>query len=185
MVWNDPDHRGPSPRLLDLWLGSRSETWLALVTFCLIGLVGVTAFVLVPFGLQQGFASVLAQQLIIGTVSIASLLLLLSLGMLFQWCVAVGGRSGRGVFISLTMILIVPAQLVGYYWHIPWLEAASPSAQFPRWLSGGTPLNLRPLLLIYGLILAITLFALRRTIAQADRMVKRKLQSMGVANASV
>src|SRR5207245_6508079 len=145
--------RGPSPRLLDLWFGARSENGLALLTFCLIGLVGLASFVLLPVGLQQGFGRVFADQLTIGTVTIASILLLLALGTLFQWCVAVGGRSGRGVFISLAMILMVPSQLVGYYWNISWLEAASPSAQFPRWLSGGTPLTLHPLLLVYGVVL--------------------------------
>jgi hypothetical protein len=109
--------------------------------------------------------------------------LLLALGGLYQWCVAVGGRNGRGVFISLAMILMVPAHLVGYYWQIPLLEAASPSAQFPRWLSGGTPLNLWPLLIIYGALLAITWTLLRRYISRADAVVKRKLQAMGVIKA--
>src|SRR5207245_4042120 len=35
--------RGPSPRLLDLWLGARSENGLALLTFCLLGLVGLAS----------------------------------------------------------------------------------------------------------------------------------------------
>ena|GEM_PF-5094524 len=175
--------RGPSARLLDLWLGARSENWLALITFCLIGILGLIAFVLVPVGMQQGFATVQTFKPVLVRVTGASILLLLALGSLYQWCVAVGGRSGRGVFISLAMILMVPAHLVGYYWQIPLLEAVSPSAQFPRWLSGGAPLNLAPLLITYGAVLAITWTLLRRYISRADAVVKRKLQAMGVIKA--
>src|SRR5260370_38338941 len=46
--------RGPSTRLLDLWLGARPQNWLSRVPFCRIGILGLMALVLVRVGLQHG-----------------------------------------------------------------------------------------------------------------------------------
>src|SRR5207302_1410548 len=98
---------------------------------------------------------------------LAMSVLLLTLGTLYQWCVAVGGRSGRGVFFSLALLLIVPAHIVGRYWQLSWLEATSPSAHFQQWLSQGEPLHPLPLLLTFGIVLVLSWLLVRRYVRRA------------------
>ncbi|HEV3119926.1 MAG TPA: hypothetical protein VGY58_22895, partial [Gemmataceae bacterium] len=175
--------RGPVARLRDLWLGARSETGLALITFCIIGAVGVALLVVVPQGLDQGFTEWRAHpELILSEVASMSLLVL-ALGTLYQWCVAVGGRSGRGVFLSITLLLTVPAHVAGRYWQLPLLEATSPSAHFQQWLSEGAPLAVAPLLLTFGTVLVLSRLLVHRYISRAGAVVRRKLEIMGVTRA--
>ena len=175
--------RGPCSRWRDLWLGDRSENWLALLTFCLIGLASLIVFVLIPAGLEEGFDKVRASGPQVLRIIVVTLLLLLSLGTLRQWCVAVGGRSGRGVFFTLGLILMLPVYLVGLYFQSDEVEAFSPIGHFVHWFNQGEPLNPLPLLLVYGTLLILTWVLLRRYVARVEKVVVRKLQLMGATKA--
>ena len=145
--------------------------------------MAVALLVGVPHGLDQGFSEWRAQPEIILSEVTTMCLLTLALGTLYQWCVAVGGRSGRGVFLSVTLLLTVPAHVVGRYWQLPLLEATSPSAHFQQWLSQGPPLTVVPLLLTFGAVLVVSRLLVHRYINRAGTVVRRKLETMGVTRA--
>src|SRR5439155_17013749 len=52
-VWR---FRGRTPLLWDWWLGERSENGLVLITFSALGISCLVLLVLLPAGLQEGFA---------------------------------------------------------------------------------------------------------------------------------
>jgi hypothetical protein len=172
--------RGRSPWLRDLWLGARTENVFALVTFCVIGLVGLALFVLLPAWFEVGAAAVERQAWRIFNVATGSTVLLLSLGTVYQWCVALAGQLGRGVLLTLAMLLILPPHLVGYYYDIGWLQALTPSAQFIAWADPVAMWPLWPMLVLYGALLVLTWGSLRAYVARVEKMVDSKLQQMGV-----
>src|SRR5262249_2154730 len=153
--------RGPFTRLHDLWRGDRSENGLALATLAVLGIVNLVLFVLLPVAAAEGLTRLVEFTSDILTASAGAFVVFLALGSLLQWCVAVGGRPGRSVFLTMAVILIVPLHVVGWYYHLNILLALSASAQFASWL-GLLPvkLSLVPLLIFYGLLLAGTRFLL-------------------------
>ncbi len=176
-VWR---FRGRTPWLRDLWLGDRSENGLALVTFGLIGMVALLLFVLLPAEAQEGLANLKTDRSIIVSLLIVTTLLVLSFGTVYQWFVSVAGRAGRGAFTTLVAILVAPFHILGYYYHNDFLLALTPSAHFGAWLGGGSPPNLVPLVLLYGLILLGSGTLLRQRMRHAEKIVDGKLANMGV-----
>jgi hypothetical protein len=174
--------RGRRRRFWDLWLGERSENILTLVTFALIGVACAVVGVILPFRWQEGFGAAQDQlPVIVSTLGIMTVLIL-SLGTLYQLLAAVlRGRTGLAVlFCTILLVLTVPAHIVGYYYHIDWLRALAPSAQFAAWFTKSAPPSPWPLLGLYGLMLIGSWLALRRWVTYLERNVDRKLHSMGV-----
>jgi hypothetical protein len=180
-VWR---FRGRSPWLRGLWLGDRTENGLALVTFCLMGGAGLCLFVLWPAAALEGSATVMAERVEVGSMLVVTALLVLSLGTVYQWFVSVAGRAGRGAFSTLVAILNAPFHIVGQYYHNDFLLALTPSAHFAAWLGGWPSPRLVPLVIVYTLILVVTGALLRQRIRQAERVVDRKLEMMGVVSPS-
>jgi hypothetical protein len=176
-IWR---YRGRVPRMHDLWLGARSENELALVTFALIGLVSLLLFVLIPFGLERGFDQLQPDlSMIVSTMGVATLLLL-TFGIMYQWCVALAGRAGRGVFATLVLFLVVPLHIIGYFYKIDTFLALSPSAHFGSWFSGTPPPSLAPLVIAYTVGLFLMWLSLRQYIARMQMVIQQKLRNMGV-----
>jgi hypothetical protein len=170
-VWRFRDRL---PRLWDLWVSDRSENALALLTFCALGVLCLGLFVVLPTAKDQDWRVVVPP-------ATAMVLLLLTFGTLHQCCVLLAGRSGTVTVFLLGMILVVLPHLVGRYYQLDLLLAVSPSAQFVRWLAYPTEkLNLLPLLVLYGLLLAGAWLALRRWMRRLAQVVDHKLQRMGV-----
>ena len=175
--------RGRVPRLQDLWLGERSENGLGVLTFAVIGLVDLVLLVLVPFGLENGFDQLQRDFSLILSVAAASTLLLLTLGIMYQWCAALAGRNGKGIFGTMVLFLVVPAHITGYYYSLPILLAITPSAHFASWFTGSPPPSLLPLVIVYAVGLYFIWLSLRRSINRTQHVVQQKLELMGVSQA--
>jgi hypothetical protein len=179
-VWR---FRGRTPRLWDWWLGERSENVLALVTFCVIGNLCLALLVLLPAGLQDGFAPIRRSGPVLASVVITTTLLMLTFGTLHQWFVFIAGRNGKAALATLMVIIILPLQLVGEYYHSAFLLALSPTAHFGRWLSGGYLPHLEYLLVVCAGLLLWSWLALRRRIRRLEEITDQKLLQMGVTKA--
>jgi hypothetical protein len=180
-VWR---FRGRSAWVRDLWLGERSENALALLTVCVVGVLGLLLFVLLPAGLQEGFQVVRQELTVPVTAILVTSLLTLSLGSLYQWLVFIAGPSGQGAFLTITAMLVGPVHLLGYYYRLDWLSALSPSAHFVDWFTGGAPLDVVPLLVVYGLLLVLTRLSFYRRLDRLETLVDNRLHEMGVAKAA-
>jgi hypothetical protein len=180
-IWR---YRNRSSWLRGALLGERSEISLALAVFALLGVVGTGVLVLLPFGLSEGWGTArnhlpeIVRNLVGGTV------VLFALGMLYQWCVAIAGRSGYGVFMTGTLLLLIPLHVVGYNYGLPMLLSLTASAQFASWLGELPPLPLWPILLLYGGIFLFAETAVQRQVKLWQRVVHQKLKQMGVAQAA-
>src|SRR5579871_3656936 len=126
-VWR---FRGRTAWLWDAWLGERSENFLVLVTFCVLGITSLGLLVLVPAGFQEGFREVRRSAGSITSVVLAMVTLLLALGSLHQWFLFLAGRPGKVVLLTFAAIIILPLHLFGEYYEQEWLLALSPSAHF-------------------------------------------------------
>jgi hypothetical protein len=174
-VWR---FRGRLPHLWDLWQGERSESMLSVLTFCLMGGVGLFLLVLLPQGMEEGFAKLEASQAL-GILGVTTLLLM-TLGTVYQWFISIAGRSAKGAFLTFLMILIVPFHILGYYYQINLLLALSPSAHFLSWFQESPPPALLPLFVAYGGLLVLMWWSLRRRVARMSAVVDEKLVQMGV-----
>ncbi len=159
-------------RFTDQWLGPRSENTLALVTFCLIGLAGLVLLVVLPAG------GVWADEVLPPLLTMV--MLILALGVSYQWALFAGGRGVGGALLVPLAILIVAPHILGAYYHFPLFLSLSVSAQFASWFGVPPPLEVWPLLALYGLILIVMWLALRGALRQLTRVVDRKLEAMGV-----
>jgi hypothetical protein len=90
--------RGKKGRLADLWLGERSWNSLALVTFALLGVISYGLLMVIPDGLVWGWAWSVAEIRAAWAAPLIMVLLILSLGTFYQWCLAIGSRGGSRVF---------------------------------------------------------------------------------------
>ncbi len=173
-VWR---YRGRLPWMKDLWLGQRSENTLALVTFCVIGVLSLFLLVVLP---GRGGGVDWSE---IGPPLLTMLVLILAFGVSYQWALFVGGRGvGGALFVPLGMLVVAP-HILGAYYQIPLLLSLSISAQFGSWFGGfRVPplLGVWPLLGLYGLILVVMWLSLRRALARLERVVDQKLELMGV-----
>src|SRR5207253_120293 len=112
---------------------------------------------------------------------VATVFLILAFGAMHQCFVFVAGRSGTVTWLLCGTILLVLPLMVGRYYQLDFVQALSPSAQFVRWLAYPTEtLELTPLLLLYGLLLGVCWFALRRWMRLSEWVVDQKLRHMGV-----
>jgi hypothetical protein len=176
-VWR---YRGRRPLLWDLLLCDRSANGLVLLTFCVIGVLGLGLGVLLPAGLDDNFAQVSREA---GPIAVAVLLtcsLILFLGTLHQRAVLLAGRLGAGAFFVVAMTLDVPFHIVGQYYGLNKVLALSPSAHFRRWIDGQPALDALPVLGFYGVLFVVTAVSLYRRIHRLERIVDGKLRLMGV-----
>jgi hypothetical protein len=176
-VWR---FRGRTPRLWDWWLGERSENGLALVTFCASGVSCLLLLVVLPAGLQDGFAPIRDSAPVIAAMAVTTTVLMLTLGTLHQWFVFIVGRAGKAAFATLLVILILPLHVVGEYFHSGFLLAFTPTAHFARWLSGDSLPHLEYLLSICVALLLWSWISLRRRIHHLEKITDQKLLQMGV-----
>jgi hypothetical protein len=174
--------RGRQPLLKDLLIGTRSENGLALVVCALIGLTMALAAVIVPFGLQEGFDWVGAEQGVVIATLLVPPLLIVSLGTLFQLLAALlSGRTGlTTLFLTILLVLLVPPHVLGYYYQIDWLSALSASAHVVSWSNNTAAPSLWQLVGLYIAIFIFSWVGLRRWMSYLGQTVDRKLQSMGV-----
>jgi hypothetical protein len=112
------------------------------------------------------------------------MLLLLSLGTLYQWFVFIAGRYGKTAFVLFLLLADLVPHILGSYYQLPLLLALSPSANAVRWLQPGVPIGLNPLplLVLYGVALVVAWSSLRRRIDRLEEIVDHKLRQMGVVH---
>jgi hypothetical protein len=197
-VWR---FRGRRSWLRDSLVGDRSENTAALAVFCLIGAVGLVLLVWLPATLlgQPGAAPLVAVRQA-APVLVATPLLILSLGLLYQWCVLVAGRYGWMAFALLVGLAVLLPVLAGEYYDqiLPRMtgqqyhgeaelaRSLSPASHYARWLdTAAAPLPVYPLLVSYGLLLLIAWAAVRGRIHRHIEVVDRKLAAMGVSSPSI
>jgi hypothetical protein len=176
--------RGQASRFWDAWLGERSATGLLLATFCIIGLLALVVLVMLPAGFQQGFVNLPAHGPVVVAMCITTMVLILTLGALYQAFMLLAGRGGTGVFATFVLIVMLPFHLFGGYYGIQSLLALAPSAHFAAWLNGTPPPSLTPLLVLYLGLLAFSWFAISRRLGQMKRTIEHKLRQMGVAESA-
>jgi hypothetical protein len=178
-VWR---FRGRRPRLLDWWLGDRSENGLVLLTFALIGLAVYGLLVVLPDGVANGWGDVRDDLPIVILAPALTTVLLLSLGTTYQWMVFIAGRYGKTAFMLFLLLADLVPHILGSYYEVPLVLALSPSAHAARWFGPalGDPLSPLPLLAVYGALLLWTWIGLRRRLDRLEQAVDRKLKEMGV-----
>jgi hypothetical protein len=173
-VWR---FRGRRPRLVDLFLGERSENIVALLVFGMIGVAALFLLVVLPGAAvnPQAYASEMGSLAVVAGVTV---LLLVSLGTLHQWFVLIMGRGGGIGFVLMVATLVLIPHLAGGYFEHEVLLAFSPSAHFARWLSGDPSLRLIPLIATYGALLLFARLALARRLRAHCARVDQKLDEM-------
>jgi hypothetical protein len=152
-----------------------------LITFCAIGILCLLLLVLLPAGVQEGFTPLRKDGPVIAFVAITTTLLLLTLGTLYQWFVFIAGRNGKTVFVSCVAILILPPHLLGEYYQNEFLLGLTPTAHIANWLSGSRLAHVEYMLAGYAALLLGSWLSLRRRMGHLERVIDRKLQTMGVA----
>jgi hypothetical protein len=177
-VWR---FRGRQPRLVDWWLGDRSENSLVLLTFAAIGLLVFVLLVVLPEASANGWGTGALDRDVLVPAAAVTTVLLLSLGMLYQWFVFIAGRFGKTAFVLLLMLVDLVPHIVGSSYNLPWVLALSPSAHAVRWLepSIGQPLAPLSLLALYGTALVAAWWSLRRRLDRLESAVDHKLRQMG------
>ena len=185
-VWRFRGRRG---RLLDSWIGSRTENSMALVTFSVIGVLGLGFLLIVPAGLAVGWEKVADGEAEWIGIAGLTVLLILTWGTVWQWCLLIMGRRGGGLFASLLTLTVVIPHMLGRYYQKDWLLAATPSAVYLNWVVPESPLAFGgrlpwiPLMAGYALLLVATWLDLHRRLGRAEKVVDHQLLEMGVLNA--
>jgi hypothetical protein len=182
-VWR---YRDRSPRWRDRWLGNRSPNGPALVTFCVIGAASLVFLVLLPEVRLNGTHGLRAAVPVIVAAASTTGILILALGTLLQWGMFLAGRAGAGTTFTVLSVAVALPHVLGAYYHHDWLLAISPSAQFGNWLfelPQGPPLDLMPLIVLYGTLLFLVWMSLHRRLFHLSRVVHAKLERMGVFEA--
>jgi hypothetical protein len=184
-------------RFLDLLVGPRSENSGALPIFAALGLLSLFLFVLLPDVLREGYANAEASQGLIGLAMAATILLLVTVGVLNQWCVFIAGKPGKAACYTFLLFLNLPLHLLGLYYENNNLLAFTASGLFVDWLGGAqsrhpvlpkgmTVPTLRtysdcwPFFVTYGLLLIVSWLLFRRRLAFFTNLVDQKLEQMGV-----
>jgi hypothetical protein len=144
-------------------------------------MVCLLLLVLLPAGLQEGFAELGKSRPLIVSVAISMTVLLLALGSLHQWFVFIAGRAGKVGLVTFAAIIILPLHLFGAYYDNQSLLALSPSAHFAYWFSGRVLPHLEYMLAVYAGLFLWSWLSLRRRIGRLEKIVDGKLQIMGVA----
>jgi hypothetical protein len=136
--------------------------------------------VIVPDGLEWGWNWSAQETRTTFAAPLVMVLLLLSLGTFYQWCLAIGPRGGTGVFWVVVILLAIPAHIAGDYYHLRILAGFSPSAHFAHWLGGMPELPLYPMVAAYGLLGAASVVSFRDRMVRRAKIVDQKLELMGV-----
>jgi hypothetical protein len=172
--------RGRLNSARDLAFGDRSLNTLALVILALVGLIDYFLMLILPaqllFPLEQ------LNQFLPEAVRMATIctLVFLAGGSLFQLVAIVFDRSGRSLYFILLVLLIVPLDLTGRYYHVDILLGATPSGQFGWWLAGESSRLAWPVLVLYAALLLFTQYWIYRGLAAMNRTVERKLRGMKI-----
>jgi hypothetical protein len=182
-VWR---YRDRLPRLWDLWVGERSSNQLVLLTFCLAGVIAYPAllFLQPPWGdvfpdtrypqYQAELSAKLGAMLL-------TVLLILAFGAVHQRALLLVGRNGAAALLVVALILDLPPQIAGQYYNSDLLQSFSPSAHFVRLFKDPAhPLDLLPVLGVYGVILLLCGWSLHDRIRRLELAVDVKLRQMGV-----
>jgi hypothetical protein len=182
-VWR---YRGRLPRLLDLWIGERSSNQLVLLTLCLSGVIFYLplVFMRAPWGDVFPDATYPQFQAALGAKLAAMLLtvlLILTFGALHQRALLLVGRNGAAALLVVALILDLPPQIAGQYYNSELILSFSPSAHFVRLFKDPAhPLDLLPVLCVYGGILILCGWSLHDRMRRLERAVDVKLLQMGV-----
>jgi hypothetical protein len=186
-VWR---FRGRASRVWDSWVANRAENGMALVTFAVIGLVALlVALLLTPWVNER--EELLEEWTILPQVAGLTVLLILALGTLYQWCLFLG-RRGYNLFALLVVILVVVPHFVGgtmkanrpneaaWPW-VDWLLSVTPSAHYVLWLGPwDESLALAPVIILYLILLLVFRAAFHGSMRHVEHTVTTKLRAMGV-----
>jgi hypothetical protein len=170
--------RGQLSKVRDLSVGERSINTGALVIFALLGLVDYFGMLLLPAGTLFGTAEIRQFLPDATRMALTCIILFLSAGSLFQWLLIEFERSGRSLFFTLLVTLIVPVDLAGRFFQLDYLVALSPSGHFGHWLTEQPTEGLFAMLGLYSFILVVSQYWTQRRIAAMNRAVDEKLQQM-------
>jgi hypothetical protein len=181
-VWR---FRGGQPWLRDLWLGDRSENGLALLTLAALGVFNLSVLVVGPVVAKHGMGPLEYHRSTVVNAVATTVVLTLAVGTVYQWWVLLAGRSGTGMTMALLLLLVaVGPHLLGYYYKDEWMLNLSPSYHFARWLFGPAgESNPQVMLGIYGLVLVLVWYSLRRRLQHLAKLVDNRLERMGVLTA--
>ncbi|HVU87506.1 MAG TPA: hypothetical protein VHD36_09300 [Pirellulales bacterium] len=175
-VWR---FRGRQSLPRDLLLGERSENVAALAAFCALGLAAAMFLVILPgaqrLGLTESLATLVSSQ---ADKLAAMCLLMVSLGVFYQWLVSLG--PAMAMFFVLTILtIVVGPHLAGVNLQWPELTAVSPSAQFTHWIAHDPPLlPTWPFFASYGALLLASRWALNRRLRLSIRTVDATIHRM-------
>ena len=170
--------RGRTSWVRDRVLGERSVNSLVLVIMACIGLADYFAMLVLPA--TRLFTPYEISEFLPDAfrMALACTILFLGAGSLFQWIIIAFDKSGRGLFFTLSVLLIVPADLAGRYFQIDFLRALTPSDHFGHWFNEEPSQNLLAMVTVYAAILLVTQVRTHRRIAAMNRVVDNKLRTM-------
>jgi hypothetical protein len=177
--------RGRTGMIRDLALGDRSVNSLEVLLFALIGVVGFTLMIALPA--RNQFSADLLGQFSTSAVqmTLLSCILIGMSGSLYQWIAIAFNRAGRGYFISFLLLLILPADLLGRYFHNEWLVTMTPIGHFQAWFSERPTIDMLPVSLLYLTIGVIAMYRIHWRQKAMNRIVDIKLEKMGVGSSLV
>lgn len=175
--------RGQRSLAHDLWLRDRTENILVLVTSCGIGLLTWSLLVAAPLFLVEDRDAIKADDRNVCHMVVLTCVLTLSLGTMYQSCLAVFGTVGASLLLTIG-IFDVSALIAPLYVPAPWLKDFSIIAHVITWRSSAEPeLSLWPLLFFYLALFVAFRLLLRRALRIATAQVNGKLTAMGVGRA--
>lgn len=179
-VWR---FRGRTTWARDSLIGARSESTMALLVYCLLGVLGLAIMVLPAAWWYSQPGEIGKQWRTALAASSMTVLLILSMGVGFQWFMLIFGKGGNGFFVGGMLIFVLTPQIVGLYPGFESLLPFSVSGQFHQWFTHpDEPYSLVWILLIYGLVLALAWRSLRYRMVLMEQIVDRKLERMGVSS---
>lgn len=169
------------PWLVDGLIGSRSPNSVAILAMIAIGTLSYFGLVLWPASISQ-FPASAAWQFLPDAVIMAFVMsvCLLAFGTLLQWCHLFFGNVAMILFISLLLLITVPAHVAGFSYDFPWLEDLTWSSHLGQWLLDRPPQNWLPVTLLYIAIYLGARFAISQRMRVMNSIVDRRLAEMGV-----
>ncbi len=174
--------RGRSGMVRDLAFGDRSVNSLAVVLFAMIGAVDFYLMLALP---ARGLVSPENLEFFLkgaAQMTLLSSIIIFMCGALYQWIALAFNRAGRGFFISFLLLLVLPADLSGRYFHNEWLISMTPIGHFDAWLHDRPTTDMLPVCLLYLTIGLIATYRTHRRQRAMNRIVDIKLNKMGVTS---
>jgi hypothetical protein len=172
--------RGKTGIVNDLAVGERSVNTLAVVIFACIGVIDFFGMVVAPARLH--FTPEEMSAFIPNATRMALLCFVLTCmyGSLYQWIVIAFNRTGRGFFISIVLLLILPADLIGRYYHIEQLVSLTPVCHFEASFKDRPSTNYAPVVIAYAIMALVALYWTYRRQTAMGRVVVNKLRKMDI-----